>query len=241
MKAISIIGFSNSGKTSLMGLLADYFEFAGLRVALVKHTHHQLDKPDTDTSRLMKPGRMVLAMGAEETLLFQGRGRHLRDMLTMLEADIVLVEGGKGLGWLPRVLCLRDEDEATAPDRMARLLPEMAIACYGGVGLASLPRFDENAIQGLAALILERSFVLPGLDCGTCGFDSCEELARRIVSGLATPDQCRAAGGRIEVSVNGLPLGLNPFTATMLFGGVSGMLEALKGYTPGSEVVIRMK
>lgn len=241
MKAISIIGFSNSGKTTLMGLLADHFESAGLRVALVKHTHHHLDKPDTDTSRLMKPGRVVLALGAEETLLFQGTGRYLADMLPLLDADIVLTEGGKGLDWLPRVLCLRDEDEATAPDRMARLMPELAVACYGGFGLAGLPRFDESDIAALGAHILEKSFVLPGLDCGACGFSSCGELAKRIVSGLTTQDQCKSIGGAIEVTVNGVPVGLNPFTATLLSGGITGMLSALKGYTPGTEVLIRLK
>lgn len=241
MKAISIIGFSNSGKTSLMGLLADHFERAGVRVALVKHTHHQLDKPDTDTARLMKPNRLVLAMGTDETLLFQGMSRHLIDMLPTLGAELVLVEGGKSLGWLPRILCLREEDESTAPDRMARLVPELALACFGPFGLPGMPRFDESNIPALAQLILDKSFVLPGLDCGSCGFPLCEELARRIVSGLTSTNQCKAKGGSVEVSMNGVPLGLNPFTAGMLHGGIQGMLTALKGYTPGAEVTIRMK
>lgn len=241
MKAISIIGFSNSGKTSLMGLLADHFDHSGIRVALVKHTHHQLDKPDTDTARLMKADRLVLAMGAEETLLFQGKSRHLIDMLPTLDAELVLVEGGKSLGWLPRILCLREEDEATAPDRMAKLVPELALASFGPFGLPGLPRFDESNIPALARLILEKSFVLPGLDCGACGFPCCEELARRIVSGLTSTNQCKARTGGIEVSMNDVPLGLNPFTAAMLKGGIEGMLSALKGYSPGTEVHIRLK
>lgn len=241
MKAISIIGFSNSGKTSLLGLLADHFEHSGIRVALVKHTHHQLDKPDTDTSRLMKPDRLVLAMGADETLLFHGKSRHLIDMLPSLDAELVLVEGGKSLGWLPRILCLREEDESTAPDRMAQLIPELALACFGPFGLPGLPRFDESDIPALAQLILDKSFALPGLDCGACGFPSCEELARRIVSRLTSTNQCKARTGNIEVSVNGVSLGLNPFTADLLRGGIQGMLTALKGYSPGSEVTIRIK
>lgn len=241
MKAISIIGFSNSGKTTLLGLLADHFESIGVRVALVKHTHHRLDKPETDTSRLMKPGRTVLAMGSEETLLFQGKGRFLIDMLPLLQADVVLVEGGKGHGWLPRVLCLREEDEAAAPDRLARLAPELAVACFGDVGLAQLPRFTESTIDALANLLLEKSFVLPGLDCGACGFTNCEGLTRRIVSGLATVEHCKARGADIEVLVNDVPLGLNPFTAAIFSGGLKGMLAALKGYAPGAETVIRLK
>lgn len=241
MKAISIIGFSNSGKTTLLGLLADHFEAIGVRVALVKHTHHCLDKPDTDTSRLMKSGRTVLAMGTDETVLFQGRGRFLVDMLPLLQADVVLVEGGKGLGWLPRVLCLREEDADAAPDRLARLVPELAVACFGDIGLPHLPRFTETTLDALGKLILEKSFVLPGLDCGACGLTNCEGLARRIVCGLATEEHCKARGVSIEVLVNNVAIGLNPFTAAMLNGGLKGMLSALKGYTPGAETIIKFK
>ena len=50
-----------------------------------------------------------------------------------------------------------------------------------------------------------------------------------------------AARGDIEVTVNGQSVGLNPFTAQMLSGGIKGMLGALKGMVPGGEVIIRMK
>ena len=50
-----------------------------------------------------------------------------------------------------------------------------------------------------------------------------------------------AARGNIEVTVNGQSVGLNPFTAQMLSGGIKGMLGALKGMVPGGEVIIRMK
>lgn len=47
MQAISIIGFSNSGKTTLISRLSECLEARGLKVAIAKHTHHELDKPDT--------------------------------------------------------------------------------------------------------------------------------------------------------------------------------------------------
>lgn len=52
MQAISIIGFSNSGKTTLISRLSECLEARGLKVAIAKHTHHELDKPDTDTALL---------------------------------------------------------------------------------------------------------------------------------------------------------------------------------------------
>ncbi len=66
-------------------------------------------------------------------------------------------------------------------------------------------------------------------------------MTQRIVAGEKTPGDCVAARGNIEVTVNGQSVGLNPFTAQMLSGGIKGMLGALKGMVPGGEVIIRMK
>ncbi|MBG3878798.1 molybdopterin-guanine dinucleotide biosynthesis protein MobB, partial [Desulfovibrio oxamicus] len=117
MKAVSIIGFKNSGKTTCTALLADALEARGLTVAVAKHTHHNLDKAETDTARLMKPGRTVIGIAEGECAVFWSTRRHLADLLPLVRADVLLVEGGKSLGWLPRVLCLREAGEAQALDR----------------------------------------------------------------------------------------------------------------------------
>ena len=62
MQAISIIGFSNSGKTTLISRLSECLEARGLKVAIAKHTHHELDKPDTDTALLMGPKRTIVGL-----------------------------------------------------------------------------------------------------------------------------------------------------------------------------------
>lgn len=227
MLAASLIGFTKSGKTTLTGLLAGLFEERGLRVAIAKHTHHGLDKPDTDTTRLMAPGRQVLGFGPDETMVFWGKGRHLADLLPLVDADVLLVEGGKSLGWLPRVLCLRSADEAEA------LGAGLALACFGDVGLPDRPLFNRTTLPALADLILAQGCTLPGLDCGACGETSCAQLMERIVRGDASIQSCRALPASLSVRVNGQPVGLNPFTAAMLHGGISGMLRALKGVAPG--------
>lgn len=112
MQAISIIGFSNSGKTTLISRLSECLEARGLKVAIAKHTHHELDKPDTDTALLMGPKRTIVGLsntkdGKGEAMIHWGHPCFLRDLVPLLDADILLVEGGKTIGWLPRILCLR--------------------------------------------------------------------------------------------------------------------------------------
>ena len=127
MQAISIIGFSNSGKTTLISRLSECLEARGLKVAIAKHTHHELDKPDTDTALLMGPKRTIVGLsntkdGKGEAMIHWGHPCFLRDLVPLLDADILLVEGGKTIGWLPRILCLRTTPELlTALRKAARL------------------------------------------------------------------------------------------------------------------------
>ena len=230
MKAVSITGFKNSGKTTLTLLLAEALEKRGARVAVAKRAHHALDKPCTDTGRLRSPGRTVVGISEAETAIFWGEERHLIDMLPLLDADILLVEGAKNRHWLPRILCLKDASEAEA------LNLGLAFASFGGCPAPELPQFDEKSLDALAALTLEKAFALPGLDCRSCAEgaeDGCMGLARAIVSGAAAPDRCVALTGEVRLRVNGQAVALNPFTARMLGGAVRGMLRELKGVAPG--------
>ena len=104
-----------------------------------------------------------------------------------------------------------------------------------------MPRYEEHQLDALASLILEKSFILPGLNCGACGHTTCGGLTQAIVSGNATPLDCKAKSDAIDVCVNGQSLGLNPFTASILAGGIQGMLASLKGYVHGAEVTIKLK
>lgn len=236
MRAVNIVGFKNSGKTTLTLALANALEALGQRVALAKHSHHPLDKPDTDTGRMRAPERVVAGLGAGETALFFGRGRSLASLLPLMrtEADILLVEGGKTAFWLPRVLCLKTPEDA------ALLQPELALATYGAVAVPGLPHFDAASVDQLAALLLQRAFALPGLDCkqGTdCRDEGCLGLARRMTADAANAPACAALAGRLRLTVNGTPVALNDFTARILAGALGGMLREMKGADHGAAVI----
>lgn len=247
MQAIGIVGYSNSGKTTLISRLSECLEARGLRVAIAKHTHHPLDKPDTDTALLMRPGRTIVGLSntkdGGEAMIHWGQPRFLRDLVPLLDADILLVEGGKTLGWLPRILCLRPTPELQAglTAGLPELKPELAVASYGEIPFSGLKSFTAEELDALVDLLLERAFLLPGLDCGACGEEDCAGLARRIVSGETTPEACVAATGSIDVQVNGQTIGLNAFAAQIVTKTLCGMLDALKGVPQNGDVVIRIK
>ena len=235
MRAIGITGFKNSGKTTLTGLLATALEGLGRKVAGIKCTHHGLDLPGRDTSKLSAPGRPVAALGEDDAAIFWSGKIGFMDLFTRLPADIVLVEGGKNLTFLPRVLCLRDVLEAPM------LAPELAVGTVGPIGLPPLPAFDENSLDELARLADAKAFVLGGLDCGLCGRENCADLTRDILADAATPGDCLAlTPSSLSLRVNGQEVPLNAFTAQMLEGGLRGMLAPLKGMTAGTvEIVLK--
>jgi molybdopterin-guanine dinucleotide biosynthesis adapter protein len=102
-KVFGFAGWSGSGKTTLIEQLIPRFRARGIRVSLIKHTHHaiDIDEPGKDSHR----HRMA---GCEEVLISaSSRWAHIRELrgapelsldeaISMLTAcDLVLVEGYK--------------------------------------------------------------------------------------------------------------------------------------------------
>jgi molybdopterin-guanine dinucleotide biosynthesis protein B len=226
MKAIQIVGYKKSGKTTLALELAAALKARGVAVSAAKFTHAaSLDKADTDTARLAAHCRAVAAFTPAEAAVFWSGPRFLHDVLPLLDAQVLVVEGGKELACMPRVLVLRDPSEA------AELGAGLALAAFGPVTASGLPQITD--VAALADLVLARGFMLPRLDCGACGQASCADMAARIVAGQASPGDCQAVREAMQVTINGAPLAMNPFVERILAAGISAMLSQLKGFAPG--------
>ena len=102
MKIYGVIGWKNSGKTSLMERLVADITTRGLTVSTIKHVHHDvdLDQPGKDSFRHRNAGafEVILASRHRFALMHEHRGAEpdLRDILARLApVDLVLVEGYK--------------------------------------------------------------------------------------------------------------------------------------------------
>lgn len=91
---IGIAGWSGSGKTTLLEYVLPCLAVQGLRVNVIKHTHHvpALDAADKDSSRLH-------AAGAADVLLAASCDGEQPDLNSLLlrqqPADLTVVEGFK--------------------------------------------------------------------------------------------------------------------------------------------------
>lgn len=231
MKAISIVGPKNSGKTTLGLSLARHFKASGLTVAAAKFSHHEFDRADTDTTQYAEICDAVAGLSPKETFVNWTDQRFLPDILPLLTADVLIVEGGKSLGYLPRILCLNGD----LVDGTDWLIPDLAIGTYGDTKLDGITAYD--TIEALAEIILEKGFFLPGMDCKTCGRPDCHTLAAEIVAGKATTKACLAMHNSIEVDINGSSVGMKPFVEDIISASIREMIRTLKGYSPGKATI----
>lgn len=110
MSVFGVVGWKNSGKTGLVTGLVAEFRRRGLRVATVKHAHHEAetDSPGTDSHRHRAAGaaQVLLATPRRWALMTELDGAvepPLETLLARLDpADIVLVEGFKRAA-LPKI------------------------------------------------------------------------------------------------------------------------------------------
>ena len=102
MKIFGIAGFSGSGKTTLIERVIPQLTGRGLKVAVIKHTHHDfdMDRPGKDSWRVREAGAATVLLSSDHrtALLTEHRDTPptLADLLAKLPpCDLVLIEGYK--------------------------------------------------------------------------------------------------------------------------------------------------
>ncbi|MEJ1338470.1 MAG: molybdopterin-guanine dinucleotide biosynthesis protein MobB [Candidatus Sedimenticola sp. (ex Thyasira tokunagai)] len=162
---VPILGFaaySGTGKTTLLRKLLPLLKSRGLRIGMVKHTHHDfdIDKPGKDSYELRKAGadEMLVASGKRWALMVEtGKTGDpvLQDMIEHLDQrnlDLILVEGFKHER-LPKI-------ELHRPSRNKPLIfPQdaeiIAVAADGDLGAQTeLPQLDINDAEAISQFIL---------------------------------------------------------------------------------------
>ncbi|MCX9156677.1 molybdopterin-guanine dinucleotide biosynthesis protein B [Niveibacterium sp. 24ML] len=159
MKVFGFAGYSGSGKTTLIEALIPLIRARGLRVSLIKHTHHgfDIDKPGKDSFRFRAAGasEVLLAGGQRWALMHELCDEPeptLDEQLARLAAvDLVLVEGFRGTP-IPKIEVYRP---AAGHELLHARFPNV-IAVASDVKLdVPVPLLDLNDPAAIANFILE--------------------------------------------------------------------------------------
>jgi len=159
---LGVAGWKNSGKTTLVERLVSELTRRGLRVATIKHAHHdaEVDREGTDSFRHREAGAVEVALvtGARWAIVHELRGEaepllgHILQRLS--PCDLVLVEGYKREN-IPKIevrrrAAARDEPMAPGDNNV------IAIAADHPIAATSLPIFGIDDIPQIADFIVSR-------------------------------------------------------------------------------------
>ncbi|WOV87853.1 molybdopterin-guanine dinucleotide biosynthesis protein B [Sporosarcina oncorhynchi] len=141
MKTLHIVGYKNSGKTTLIARWIRVLKQRGLTVAVLKHHGHggkpDLADNDTDTNQFLKNGAnaTVVAGGGAMQFIWNEEPDFLRlkEMAATGKPDILLVEGYKEERGDKVILVRDEEDWQTLSLLQGRILiigsPDFAVDC----------------------------------------------------------------------------------------------------------------
>jgi molybdopterin-guanine dinucleotide biosynthesis protein B len=158
MRIIGLAGWSGSGKTTLITNVIPVLVGRGLKIATVKHAHHEfdIDQPGKDSwlHRASGASEVLVASSRRWALIRELRGEPeppLQDLLAKLSpADLIIVEGFKRHAH-PKLEVHR------AAIGKPLLHPEddciVAIASDGALPQAPLPVLQLNDIEGIANVL----------------------------------------------------------------------------------------
>jgi molybdopterin-guanine dinucleotide biosynthesis protein B len=158
MKAIGVIGYSNSGKTTLIQKLIPIFRARGMAVSAIKNAHHgfDMDRPGKDSFRYREAGagQVLIATALRWALLTETpqQPARLDELLALLApCDLVIIEGFKSEGQISRIEVRRTGQ--TDPAIFPHDPNVVAVAADGPID-TGLPVLDLNAPAKIAEFIL---------------------------------------------------------------------------------------
>lgn len=157
-KLLGITGYSGTGKTTLLEKLIPKLTACGLRVGLIKHSHHNvdIDKTGKDSHRLRTAGaNPTMLVCAERWALMNETPQQAVDFAQLLakfdpkEVDLVLVEGFKHEP-IAKIQLHRKAIEKSLPEE-----DERTIATAADYPLARKNLLDINDTVQIAEFVLK--------------------------------------------------------------------------------------
>jgi molybdopterin-guanine dinucleotide biosynthesis protein B len=246
MKAVSVVGYSKSGKTTTIETIVAELKKRNYRVGTIKDIHFEgfkMDTEGTNTDRHKKAGaELVIARGLHETdVLFQER-LDLYSMARFYDVDFLVIEGIREAN-TPIILTAdktEDLDERWS-DHVFMVSGKIADQIDEYKGLPAISVMQDP--QALVDLVEETAFELlpdfPEKCCSACGM-SCRQLCAAIIKGERKREDCVLDQARVHLSVNGKEIKMVPFVQNILENAVMGVVKELEGYQSDAKISIEI-
>lgn len=165
LKVVQVVGYQNSGKTTLVTKLIQILHEQGYHVGTIKHHGHGGEPNNSDNGKDTEQHRLagaeVVAVEGEGTIQLTAnlRSWNLPKILSLYEnfpLDIVLVEGYKSAAF-PKIVMLRDENDKELLANVSNIIAVISSTEIDQINYPSFNRKDDaaylpyitNAVKGL--------------------------------------------------------------------------------------------
>lgn len=241
MKLFSVIGFHNSGKTTLITKLIQHLKRLNLTSSTIKNIHNKinLENENNDTAKHFQYTHDFSAgISENSTFIHWKRKMKIQDIMDFVKTDFLIIEGMKSYPF-PKIVC------ATTQDDVNKLVDETTFAIVSSQKLSSnIPLFSHSEVEKLTYLILEKIFpALPYHNpkcCTKCGL-SCGKMTAQILQGLKQRSDCVVdTSKKISIVVDKEQISLVPFVENMLYDSINALISNLHGGEKG-DISIQIK
>lgn len=243
-KAISIVGYKDSGKTRVIEALIKELTKRGYRVGTLKHTADEihLDTPGKDTDRHRKAGAKATGiLKIQGAAFFIDKYLSLQDAVSKLGAvDYLVIEGFKTVNTHSKIIVPKIQADI---EELSNGL-EIAIVPITDLKIAetNIPVLHLDEIQKIANIVEEKAFpMLSGLNCHDCGYEDCHQMGIGLLKGEIEVTQCINFQERFSLKVNGKRVPIGGFVMNALTGVVLGFIKTLKGGEEAESIELKFE
>ncbi len=211
---ISMVGFSNSGKTTLLEKMIPLLKAEGYSVGIVKHTEHNfpLEQPGKDSYKFGQAGAEGVALVGSGQIGFLGKLDETEPLILdrieqsfFFGRDIILTEGFKK-GGKPKIAVLTKGKE----EELLKEIDGSIVATVGEVPVrADLPHFKPDDPEGLVKILVDR-----------------------FLKDRKKPS--------IRVILDGKNIPLSQFVQEMVQSSIRGLLSPLKGFKESRNIEVKI-
>jgi len=241
MRALGIVGFKKSGKTTLTLAIAKKLINKGYNVAIIKHTCENINHKNTDSGKFMQEVEQVAIISPDNTEIIFRKNSNLKEIISCFDADFVLIEGFKKLKYFPKIVCLKKEDDKEDLNDGLALFTVSLDPDLKERGIADYLITEEADLEKMITKIDKKAFILPDMNCGKCGYGNCYGLAKAMVEEKETQDKCIYFKNLISIKINKKKIYLNNFMSELYYNLINGMLAPLKDIGSLSNAKIEIK
>ncbi len=189
---ICIIGFKNTGKTRLIASIVKTLSSKGLRVVVIKRSHERVDLTVKSTARILNSKPLAVAYQSPyDNVLMFNHSFNLDTLLDILNPNVILYEGFKSSPYPKILIALKEEHLNIDLDKsLVKMvvgpedIKEAALKLYSNARFSNVK--GENLMNEILQLIVEEYVsTLPRLNCGRCGYGTCDGYAEKLIENKA--------------------------------------------------------